>query len=203
MMLAGRSATRTCSYLSMTKSSIIPRAHFVQTFSTSTSTSSRQSSQTRTPWSPSPFALALAASAAVTVALGLTITPPTHAEREQEANAGTGTVVDVNFSNFARVAQDPMKTTLVLFHAPWCGYCKRLYPVCEELARSLGSESVQIARVDCTVEENKAFGVQGFPEILLIHGPTLRVYQYEGGRDLASLQAFVKGGFLSNTPPIN
>lgn len=35
--------------------------------------------------------------------------------------------------NFAEVVMDNGKDTLVEFYAPWCGHCKKLAPVLEEV----------------------------------------------------------------------
>ena len=39
---------------------------------------------------------------------------------------------------------------LLEFYAPWCGYCKRLEPVYEEVAKELkaGGSDVSVARID-------------------------------------------------------
>lgn len=58
----------------------------------------------------------------------------------------------------------------VKFFAPWCGHCKRLAPVWEELAGTI--ENITVAEMDCTVEAHESicstYQVNGFPTIVLI-----------------------------------
>ena len=35
----------------------------------------------------------------------------------------------VTGATFEEIVMDTSKDVLVLFHAPWCGYCKQLFPV--------------------------------------------------------------------------
>ena len=77
----------------------------------------------------------------------------------------------------------------VKFYAPWCGHCKKMAPVWDELAKKLQDENVVIAKYDATANENEGVNVKGFP--------TLKYYKngnaidYSGGRDLDSLLKFV------------
>lgn len=86
------------------------------------------------------------------------------------------------------------KGAFVKFFAPWCGHCKKMAPVWDDLADTLkGSESVVIADVDCTVEKDlcSRFGVRGYPTIKYFSGATgADGEDYDGGRDLDSLKAF-------------
>ena len=78
-------------------------------------------------------------------------------------------VLTLNTENFEKHALGS-KAALVEFYAPWCGHCKSLAPVYEELALVYaGDPEVVIAKVDATDGDNEQLGsqfeVQGFPTI--------------------------------------
>ncbi|KAM3928754.1 protein disulfide-isomerase TMX3 [Leptodactylus fuscus] len=73
---------------------------------------------------------------------------------------------------------------LVDFYAPWCGHCKKLEPVWNDVGmemRSSGSP-VRVGKMDATVHSSIAseFGVRGFPTIKLLKGEM--AYNYRGPR---------------------
>lgn len=99
-------------------------------------------------------------------------------------------------SNFDKVVYESNKPALVEFFAPWCGHCKNLAPVYEELADTFASSGnkVSIANVDADDHKSlgKRFGVQGFPTLKWFDGkPGSEPEDYKGGRDLESLTKFI------------
>merc|ERR1712113_784425 len=70
--------------------------------------------------------------------------------------------------NFNQVVNDSGKNTLVKFYAPWCGHCKKLEPIWEQLAEKYkDSTDVIIAKMDSTKNELEHFKIKAFPTIKL------------------------------------
>ncbi|HEV2754032.1 MAG TPA: thioredoxin [Solirubrobacteraceae bacterium] len=82
-----------------------------------------------------------------------------------------GTLKDVTDANFQAEVLEADKPTLVDFWAPWCGPCRVVAPVLEEIA----SERDDIQIVKLNVDENQQvagqFGVISIPTMILFkHG---------------------------------
>lgn len=114
------------------------------------------------------------------------------------ALAGTsiaGAVVDLTPSNFDDIVLNSGKPALVEFFAPWCGHCKNLAPIYEELATSFqhAKDKVTIAKVDADKhkELGQRFGIQGFPTLKWFDGKSETPEDYKSGRDLDSLSGYV------------
>ena len=111
--------------------------------------------------------------------------------------ASASAVIDLIPSNFDDIVLNSGKPALVEFFAPWCGHCKKLAPVYEELATNFESakDKVTIAKVDADEEKSlgQRFGVQGFPTIKWFDGKSETPEDYTGGRDIESLTEFVQG----------
>ena len=129
--------------------------------------------------------LLLVGLATVSFAKGPSTPPPTY---------DNSAVIDLIPSNFDKIAISG-KPALVEFFAPWCGHCKTLAPVYEQLAHDFefAKDKVVIAKVDADSEKDlgKRFGVQGFPTIKFFDGKSEKPEEYNGGRDLESLSEFI------------
>jgi protein disulfide-isomerase A1 len=68
--------------------------------------------------------------------------------------------------SFNDIVMDPTKDVLVEFYAPWCGHCKKLAPIYEEVAGNLKhNTNLVIAKMDSTTNEVDSVSIQGFPTI--------------------------------------
>ncbi|KAJ3144995.1 hypothetical protein HDU89_007607 [Geranomyces variabilis] len=109
--------------------------------------------------------------------------------------SASSNVVDLVKGNFDEVI-DGSKPALVEFFAPWCGHCKTLAPIYEELGNAYAhaQSDVTIAKVDADSEKDlgKRFGISGFPTLKWFpKGTDAAPEDYKGGRDLDSLVKFV------------
>jgi protein disulfide-isomerase A1 len=57
-------------------------------------------------------------------------------------------------TTFEAIVMDSSKDVLVKYYAPWCGHCKSLAPVWEELGQHYADNSdLVIAKFDATANE--------------------------------------------------
>lgn len=73
-----------------------------------------------------------------------------------------------NVETFSKLTEQSDKLVLVDFWAQWCGPCKNLGPVLEEIANE-NSEKVQIAKVNVDDFKELAanYGIRSIPTMLL------------------------------------
>ena len=95
------------------------------------------------------------------------------------------------------------KNALVMFFAPWCGHCKRLAPVFDQVDEQFGHDDVVIAKVDCTGDSTRHVcvdeGVRSYPTLKYYSALTGPEGQTHGGsRDYESLRALVEGSLLQS-----
>ena len=85
------------------------------------------------------------------------------------------------------------KYVLLEAYAPWCGHCKKLAPIYDELAEKLaGDEEIVIAKMDATENEHPLMPVSGFPTIRLFKPNSRSPVDYSGDRSLKDLVQFLE-----------
>ncbi|CAE7137270.1 unnamed protein product [Rhizoctonia solani] len=108
-----------------------------------------------------------------------------------------GPVFTLVGSQFDEVIFDDSKDVLAEFYAPWCGHCKRLAPVYEQLGEQYASQKdkLTILKMDATANDLPAsagFKIAGFPAIKFKPAGSKTFVDYEGDRSLESLTEFIQ-----------
>jgi protein disulfide-isomerase A1 len=97
--------------------------------------------------------------------------------------------------NFDSVAKDPTKNVVVEFYAPWCGHCKQLAPIWDELGEKYkDSADVVIAKMDATANELEDIKITSFPTIKFFPQGDAEVIDYKGDRTLDAFVKFIESG---------
>ena len=71
-----------------------------------------------------------------------------------------------NYEDFDNQLEYGPSPEFVMFHAPWCGHCKRALPEFEKLMDNY-TGGVKMKAIDCEADKEmaKKHGIQGFPTI--------------------------------------
>ncbi len=80
-------------------------------------------------------------------------------------------VLEIGDADFEKEVLKSPVPVLVDFWAPWCGPCKTIAPVVEELANSYG-EKLKVVKinVDHNKESAMKYNVRGIPNLIIFKG---------------------------------
>ena len=112
--------------------------------------------------------------------------------KSEEPPAEQGDNVVIVGKEYAKIVKDASKDVLVKYYAPWCGHCKKLAPVWDELAAAYKDEpNLVIGKFDATVNEAEDVQIQGYPTLIFYPKDNKEGVKYEGERDLDSIKKWL------------
>ena len=90
-------------------------------------------------------------------------------------NSTAAPIVNLNDSNFDKEITQNDQTVLVDFWAPWCGPCKMISPMLDEIATEKAG-SVRVAKVNVDENQNLSvkYNVRAIPALLFFKNGQLR-----------------------------
>ena len=100
-------------------------------------------------------------------------------------------IISVNKSNFKEEVISSDKLVLVDLYATWCGPCKALAPLLEEISEKY-TEKIKVVKVNVDEEESLAvrFGVASIPTVIFFkNGQT--VASFVGVKGISEIEKIV------------
>jgi protein disulfide-isomerase A1 len=95
--------------------------------------------------------------------------------------------------NFKQVVIDNDNDVFIEFYAPWCGHCKKLSPIWDQLAADFKDvQGLTIAKMDATANEVDGVDIRGYPTLKFYpKGSKNAPIDYDGGRELEGFKTWL------------
>ncbi|MBQ8835185.1 MAG: thioredoxin [Oscillospiraceae bacterium] len=97
--------------------------------------------------------------------------------------------VNITKANYDELVKNSEKTVLLDFWAPWCGPCRMVAPIVEEIAEEREDILLGKVNVDEEMELAMQFGVASIPTLVVIKNgqPTAQAVGYRPKADIEKL----------------
>ena len=98
--------------------------------------------------------------------------------------------INIHQSNFQNEVMNSDKPVLLDFWAPWCGPCRMVVPIVEEIARERSDIKVGKINVDENPDLAGQFGVMSIPTLVVMKNGRI-VHQSSGAKPKSAILAML------------
>ena len=98
--------------------------------------------------------------------------------------------INIDHNNFQQEVLNSDKPVLLDFWAPWCGPCRVVVPIVEEIAEERADIKVAKINVDENPELASRFGIMSIPTLMVMEGGRI-VNQARGARPKKAILAML------------
>lgn len=104
----------------------------------------------------------------------------------------TTKALDISAEQFQQEVIQYKGKVLIDFYAPWCGPCKMIAPIVEQIAEQEADIKVVKVNADNSQTLMSSYGIRGIPTLLLIEDGEVKATQV-GAASLKQVQQFIHG----------